>query len=242
MSRAALPKETALLLSRLEEMQEISAFRLVGGTAIALQHGHRLSHDLDFLHPETRLPRRKIEAIIKNLTVNGWSAEMVSNENARLYWENEGDDLYDHQQDWLVGGVKLTFFTTDGPEQREWLVSLPTISSGAVLILESEPLFQMKCRLLAQRTTARDLFDLWYYCQHLGKTTKDIIKEARKANPHLSEDVIKLRLAPSRPPPGDPGFASQLADAPRDFSQLKERMLEFLDLYEQEIARELARK
>lgn len=43
----AVDPETLQLLKRLQEIDYLSNFRLVGGTALALQIGHRLSVDLD---------------------------------------------------------------------------------------------------------------------------------------------------------------------------------------------------
>ena len=37
------------ILKRLMQMEELSSFNLVGGTALALRYGHRLSIDLDLL-------------------------------------------------------------------------------------------------------------------------------------------------------------------------------------------------
>lgn len=44
----AVPAGTLDLLKRVTDLPALSAFRLVGGTALALQIGHRLSYDLDF--------------------------------------------------------------------------------------------------------------------------------------------------------------------------------------------------
>ena len=44
------------LLKKLQSMEELEGFRLVGGTALALQLGHRFSIDLDFFSYNKDLP------------------------------------------------------------------------------------------------------------------------------------------------------------------------------------------
>jgi len=47
MNREALPQPMPLLLDRLMEIEDLSAFALGGGTSLALRYGHRRSVDID---------------------------------------------------------------------------------------------------------------------------------------------------------------------------------------------------
>ena len=55
-----MPHETASayqMLDQLDNRQALRNFVLIGGTALALHIGHRLSEDLDFITTLPRLPR-----------------------------------------------------------------------------------------------------------------------------------------------------------------------------------------
>lgn len=43
-----MPKATQEIFDRLKDDHRLDCFSLVGGTALALQIGHRISEDLDF--------------------------------------------------------------------------------------------------------------------------------------------------------------------------------------------------
>lgn len=49
--------DTLELLKRLSAQPEMQGMRLVGGTALALQYGHRQSVDLDFFGMPVECPR-----------------------------------------------------------------------------------------------------------------------------------------------------------------------------------------
>lgn len=52
----ALVPGTLPLLERLMRMEELNKFHLVGGTALALRHGHRISVDIDLFGQELDIP------------------------------------------------------------------------------------------------------------------------------------------------------------------------------------------
>ncbi|MEO5343024.1 MAG: nucleotidyl transferase AbiEii/AbiGii toxin family protein [Gammaproteobacteria bacterium SHHR-1] len=64
---SVLAEKTAALLEDLGRISEIGQFILVGGTALSLQLGHRISLDLDFMVPEPVLPRGAIQPIVSAL-------------------------------------------------------------------------------------------------------------------------------------------------------------------------------
>jgi hypothetical protein len=75
--------------------------------------GHRLSEDLDFAIAAPRLPRLALDGLIRILQVQGWSVARNDAEASYDEFLNAGMSLHDYQQDFLVNGVKLTFFTAD---------------------------------------------------------------------------------------------------------------------------------
>lgn len=57
-----LPEETGKLWNFLRHHPALQGFVLIGGTALALQIGHRLSEDLDFAYNAVRLPHMRVDA------------------------------------------------------------------------------------------------------------------------------------------------------------------------------------
>lgn len=51
-----IPKETSELVDQFAKLTFIKNFTLVGGTALALQLGHRQSEDLDFIFDGEKIP------------------------------------------------------------------------------------------------------------------------------------------------------------------------------------------
>ena len=57
-----MPEATQKNFARLKDDPRLAAFTLVGGTALALQIGHRFSEDLDFNIFGQKLPTSAIDA------------------------------------------------------------------------------------------------------------------------------------------------------------------------------------
>lgn len=220
----ALPQGTHAVLEVVSAMDALEGFRLIGGTALALQVGHRQSEDIDLMWPGTRLPRPAIAKVIDALAQSGRTTLLATNENVRLYWENEGEDIDDHQQDWMVDGVKVTFVASESSQQTEQLRQIPSRRFGVLEVLDREAIFDAKSRLLVARTTTRDLFDIWWFLTHGGRTIHEVVAHMRQANPHYADSMIRGRLLPSRAPLTDPGVQPLVPNAPGDFTAVREAL------------------
>lgn len=238
-----LPSETKRLLDAISSSPEISWFTLIGGTALALSWGHRRSEDLDFAIPKGKLPRATCQTILDHLDAQGWRISDISNEMARMYAENDGDDLADTQQDWLcrrdgaADGVKLTFFAEYFPKRHE-PYALEAARQGYVKVMPSEGIFALKSQVILRRTTTRDLFDLWSFLER-GKTVDEILAAARQENSYLSYEKLRTHLLPARLSRTDPGLATLVDDGPKDFASLKTAIAKHLDKYEEALAAEI---
>lgn len=238
-----LSAETGRLLDALAEHPEIGAFTLIGGTALALSWGHRLSEDLDFAFPGLDLPRRACSAIVDALEQAGWSAEDITNPLSRLYHENEGADLADTQQDWLfrrngaATGVKLTFFAEYMPVKQQPYALAP-LRHGHVKVMAPEGLFQLKSQVLLHRTTLRDLFDLWTFLEH-GQTVEDILAAIQAENRHFPHERLRAALLKPRISEADPGLASLVADGPADLAALTAALSRHVDACEARMAADI---
>ncbi|HIJ62824.1 MAG TPA: nucleotidyl transferase AbiEii/AbiGii toxin family protein [Rhodospirillaceae bacterium] len=241
LTTASLPEATRQVLDAVKDDPGIGDFRLIGGTAIALHHAHRSSEDLDFSFPEPKLQTPLVRKIIDRLTKMGFSAQLVTDEGARLYWENDGDgNIDDYQQDWAIDGVKVTFFCADSQERAQALRAMPCLAHGQVQVADSDSLFEFKGRLLTKRSMSRDMFDLWYYCAHRGKTVADIYQCAKAESPGYTDKLLRARLLPEKMSRRDPGFLSTLAGAPRDFDELKAQLALLVDAYDRQQAKRIA--
>ena len=141
----ALPPETLEALARLPAAEVMDAFLLGGGTALALQLGHRLSVDLDFFasHPfsEQELAQRLTACCGFRLaqrakgTVGGW-----------------------------IGKTWLSFLYAPFP-----LLDAPVDALDfSLTLLSLADLAAMKVLAVAQRGSRRDFVDLFVLHHHAG--------------------------------------------------------------------------
>ena len=66
-----MPEATQKNFVRLKDDPRLAAFTLVGGTALALQIGHRISEDLDFNIFGQKLPTSSIDGLLDELAASG---------------------------------------------------------------------------------------------------------------------------------------------------------------------------
>lgn len=66
-----MPETTQKNFARLKDNPKLAGFTLVGGTALAIQIGHRVSEDLDFNIFGKKLPIRAIDQMLDELAAGG---------------------------------------------------------------------------------------------------------------------------------------------------------------------------
>jgi predicted nucleotidyltransferase component of viral defense system len=235
----ALPKDTGELLQRLHDLEEVDGFTLIGGTALALQVGHRRSEDLDLAWTQGNLPQGQIETILKRLSA-GTPPKLITDQAALLAAENDGVDLNQSHQDWQVGNVKLTFYAPFSAAQLAVYHDADAIDLGRLKVLDPEGVFKLKSSLLFERKTSRDLYDLWFFLKHGNKTVDNILDAMDDRKQHYSTDSLLDRIAPPAFGLADPGFEPLLADAPADKDSLLAAMRQVADEYRADLAYQLA--
>ena len=129
-------------------------FYLVGGTALALQYGHRRSIDFD-LFSRTKFDNNHLKAILKK-----------EYPIQKTFLQSEGEMTL------LINGVKLTFFNFeyDIPVVVNWdeVMNLPDpLTIGA-----------MKAFALGMRSKWKDYVDLYFILHH--HSIQEIIAQAEK--------------------------------------------------------------
>ena len=155
---------------------------LAGGTALALQIGHRISVDLDFFTAEPF----KVEAIISGIRKTGNTFRILSESEDHLTAD--------------VGGVKISLFRYEYPFLQKPIISDNAKIAGLLDIAA------MKIIAVNQRGTRRDFIDLYYIMQEIpfhkiaGHMVKRFGKERINAV-NIGKSLIYFSDAESEPDP-----------------------------------------
>ncbi len=128
-------------LDYLHHQSFISDFYLAGGTALALQIGHRISTDLDWFSTNRRLPISEREAIRLSLG-HAEQFEVISEQDGLLFTQLFGTDVsFIHQPHPLLE---------------------PTVEYQGIQLASPTDIGLMKLAAINSRGTRRDFIDL--YC------------------------------------------------------------------------------
>lgn len=126
-------------------MPSLDQFSLVGGTALALQLGHRLSIDLDLF---TLLPFDKNELV------------EVLTEEFEVSVESEGTTMLITN----LNGVKVDFVRMSYP------LLFPALNIEPIRMLELRDIAPMKLKAVTQRGSKKDFFDIFFLLDRLPLT------------------------------------------------------------------------
>lgn len=180
-----LPKVTLRAFKKISEVNFFTRSRwyLAGGTALALQTGHRQSVDLDFFTEEKNFNQRKIEEILNHK--GEWKT--TSSSEGTLYGEFMGAK---------VSFIAYPFFTPATPARKYGTIAITTPSDIAV----------MKIMAVSQRGRKRDFFDLYWICQN-KKPLSEIIPQVHKQYKihqnlsHILKSLVYFEDAETDPEP-----------------------------------------
>lgn len=229
---AVLPPETEQVWKLLENEPLLQGAVLVGGTALALRIGHRLSEDLDFLFTAEKLPRQALAECVRKLEQRRLRVQHNDNPASADEFAIAGMDLRDYQQDYIVDNkTKVTFFSADTSMAK--ILAKPP-SPGRPRVAELEELFGLKALLTAQRSKTRDWFDLFVLFHHHGFTMGDYVNAFAKAGMGGVLDIALNRLCSGQPDASDEGFAS-LVERPPALTEMSAFFSKRRDAYEQEV-------
>ena len=239
-----LRPDTRQLWERLCGEPTLSGFVLVGGSALALHLGHRVSEDLDLTYAgldvpsghsagESRLPRRRLDVFMERLRAEGRRVEPNDNAADTDDFLLAGLELADYQQNYLVDGVKVSFFAPDTPLR----MVLSTGEQGGVRLAGLDELFASKALVAASRSSTRDWFDLYHLMTVGGYTMRDFVSVFERASNLTQLNIALHRLCSGQPGSYDEGFASLLDNAPT-VPQMSAFFVAERDRYERELGGE----
>jgi hypothetical protein len=88
----------------LSDQPGLAGFVLIGGSALSMRIGHRLSEDLDLVYLKETLPLKRLEQTFKKAQTAGFSLRPDDDEAAVLEFLDGGLELHDYQQDLICTG------------------------------------------------------------------------------------------------------------------------------------------
>ncbi|MCX6715909.1 MAG: nucleotidyl transferase AbiEii/AbiGii toxin family protein [Candidatus Taylorbacteria bacterium] len=161
-----VPKQTKKALDFLSEQQWLAegGWYLAGGTALALQTGHRTSVDLDFFTTAGAFESTEVTGHFKD--VKDWD---VTNDRPSTIYGN----LFKAK----VSFIAYPFFY---PKEKY-------VMYGTVKILKPLDIAVMKIIAVSQRGRKRDFFDL-YWCAHHLEPLEKTLERLREQYPSVAHD------------------------------------------------------
>ncbi len=160
--------DTLELLKTLMRIPELEQMRLVGGTSLALQYGHRRSVDLD-LFGETTEDVDELTAVLKDnvdkVVIGGHSKRIKA-----YFLNNVKVDIVNYNYEWIDN---------------------PVIEDG-IRLASTKDIAAMKVNAVVGRGTKKDFIDVYFLLQHYS--FKELIQFYLKKYPGGSEYRVLLSM------------------------------------------------
>lgn len=213
MDTSKLRDDTREVWEVLSESTRLDGFVLIGGTALTLRIGHRISEDLDFAYVGgAKLPQRRIQILASEAEAEGITMRLNQSPVAVEEFLDSGLDLADYQMNYVaIDTVKVSFVRLDDLPTR---VFAGAAASEPFRVATISEIFETKCFVCADRSKTRDWFDLWVLMTLHGYTIDDFYRVFHKYEAGNKFDIAAMRLRSGRPDPGDEGYEQLLTAAP----------------------------
>lgn len=168
-----LPPETQQALNVLRDFAYIrnTKWYLAGGTALALQVGHRQSVDLDFFTTEADFDVVLLERQL--LQLGNWSTTFT--EQGTLYGE--------------LHGAKVSFIAN-----ASFTPTTDRVQYGSIAMVLPPDIAVMKVMAISQRGKKRDFIDLYWYCtqSEYKETVATVVQRAIQQYSTQQDHTIHL--------------------------------------------------
>lgn len=179
--RQGLTTNIEAIIEQVAQLECIKPYILCGGTALAIQIGHRKSEDLDFMM--WRISKTEKPEV-------NWNA--IERELKEKIGEIENFNMLGFDQvEFVVRGVKFSFFVSDNLSP----VTAPTEYLGNIRLADIESIMAMKMEVMLRRMKFRDYYDI--YCMlHEGYSIHNGIEKALNLSRHRlsSKNIIAMLL------------------------------------------------
>ena len=177
-----LSQYTQDIFEQISKLECINNYTLIGGTALALQLGHRLSQDIDFC--KWRKSKKQI------VRVDEW--KQIEDELSAI-GNVTRNMLDDNHIDFMLNSVKITFFADNEFKEPKELVKNPFLNN--IKIADVKSIGIMKVALMLHRNLHRDYYDIYSILQS-GIPLKDIVYGAADYTEHRlrTKNIIAMLI------------------------------------------------
>ena len=179
--RQGLTVKVEAIIDKVSELECIKPYLLCGGTALAMQIGHRMSEDLDFMMwriSKTEKPEVNWNAIERELVAKVGEIESFNM-------------LGFDQVEFVVKGVKLSFFVSDNLSP----VTEPIEYMGNIRLADIESIMVMKLEVMLRRMKFRDYYDIFCILREGHSIHRGIERSLKYSRHRLStKNIIAMLL------------------------------------------------
>lgn len=190
--RKGLTEKIEAIIEKVAGMESIKPYILCGGTALALQIGHRKSEDLDFMMwriSKTVKPEVDWPAIEKEFKDKVGEIEQINM-------------LGFDQVEFLVKGVKISFYVSENASP----ISTPVNYLGNIRLADMNAILAMKLEVMLRRMKFRDYYDIYAMLKEDCDISKGIDAALNYSQYKLSTKSFVMMLLSDRFMP-DEGFS-----------------------------------
>jgi predicted nucleotidyltransferase component of viral defense system len=179
--RQGLTAKVEAIIDKIAELECIKPYLLCGGTALAMQIGHRMSEDLDFMMwriSKTEKPEVNWNAIERELVAKVGDIESFNM-------------LGFDQVEFVVKGVKLSFFVSDNLSPVTELIEY----MGNIRLADIESIMVMKLEVMLRRMKFRDYYDIFCILREGHSIHRGIERSLKYSRHRLStKNIIAMLL------------------------------------------------
>lgn len=209
-----LAPHTSELIEPISKLECIKPYCLVGGTALSLQIGTRLSEDMDFMSwRKSKNEKREID----------WS--QIKKELETIGKIDNFDLLDIDHAEFVVNGVKISFYAN--PNYSPLEEEIPYLNNIRLADLKS--IGAMKMEVLLRRSKFRDYYDIYSLLEY-GVNLHEMITKALKYSGHrLKSKNLLAMLTRSDRFEADTNFSALAPIYPVTPKDIENRIKQSLD-------------
>lgn len=179
--RKGLTQKIDAIIEKVAELECIKPYILCGGTALAMQIGHRKSEDLDFMM--WRISANEKPAV-------DWPT--INRELEEKIGEIEHFNMLGFDQvEYMVSGVKFSFYVSENLSPINQTISYV----GNIQLADIDSILAMKIEVMFRRMKFRDYYDIYSILKE-GYSIASGIEKAMKYSKHKlsSKNIVAMLL------------------------------------------------
>jgi predicted nucleotidyltransferase component of viral defense system len=222
----------------LAQHPQLKGFVLIGGTALTLHIGHRVSEDLDFActEPHKHLPKAQIKALVRDLGQRGVRLVLHQDPLAEEEFAEAGLELDNYQQNFIASvgansAVKVSLVCYDAPMDE----LLPGKRRDPLRVASLREIFATKAWVCSERSKTRDWIDLYVLLTQHGFSFDDVYAVFNTIHRLPAFASLCMRLRACRVNAADEGYESLMDKAP-SVDELREFFNKEIDALERRLA------